>query len=177
PAAKKDVIVRVRDSSPFFLAVIEGQGCVECAAARSLVRTDAAADKVKGEWTVGAPATGPTDFTFLRPAGQAALDLLTITVSGLRPGKSYRVFGRFVTTAQQVARGAAIRMGLDPARMTSYRSGVDGAVVRKAGRWEEREVEIGSATAGGGSLKVLLDGQGAAELAGWSGLRLAQEAG
>jgi hypothetical protein len=44
--------------------------------------------------------------------------------------------------------------------------------VRQDGRWEEREVQVGSARAVNGSLQMMLDGTGATEYAAWSGLRL-----
>jgi Glycosyl hydrolase catalytic core len=172
-SASAPVIVRVQEPKPFFLAVVEGQGRAECAPARpSLVLPGVPAAIAGGAWTVAAPATGPTDLAFLRPVGTGAPDPLTITLSGLRPGELYRVFGRFVATTQQAAR-AAIRMGLDPASMALFRADTPGVkVVRKDGRWEEREVQIGSVRAENGGLQVVLDAQGAEEFAGWSGLRL-----
>jgi putative glycosyl hydrolase len=172
-AAGAPVIVRVQQPSPFFLGVTEGQGRAECAPMRSLVLPNTTPETAQGAWTV---RTGPADLNFLLPAGQSVPDALTISVSGLRPGTTYRVFGRFATTPQLAARQAAVRMGLDPASMTLYRADSPGAtLVRKLGRWEEREVEIGSARADGGSLQVLLDAQGAEERAGWTGLRLETE--
>jgi hypothetical protein len=169
-SAGAPVIVRVQESGPFFLGVSEGQGRAESAPVRSLVLPNTSPEVARGAWTV---RTGPADLSFLLPAGRSVADALTISVSGLRPGESYRVFGRFVTTPQQAARQAAIRMGLDPGSMTLYRADSPGAaLVRKLGRWEEREVEIGSFRAASGSLQVLLDTQGAAEPAGWTGLRL-----
>ncbi len=166
------VIVRVQAPSPFFLGV-EGQGRAECAPARSLVLPNVSPDIAAGAWTV---RTGPEDLNFLLPAGQSAPDALTISVAGLQPGTTYRVFGRFATTPQMAARQAAVRMGLDANSMTLYRADSPGAtLVRKLGRWEEREVRIGSARADGGSLQVVLDAKGAEERAGWTGLRLETE--
>jgi hypothetical protein len=167
------VIVRIAESHPYFLSVVQGQGHAECVPARSLVIPGTPEEMAKGAWTAAAPATGPTDLTFLRPVGKGVPDPLTIVLSGLRPGKPYRVFGRFVTTREQAARQAGIRMGLAPSSMVLYRASTPGAkVVRQEGRWEEREVQIGSARAQGGSLQVVLDGTGAEEYATWSGLRL-----
>jgi len=173
-AAITDVIVRVQNSSPFFLVTTQGQGCSACAPVRALVFPGTPA--TAGTWTLAAPATGPTDLAFLRPAGSAASPAskgLTITVTGLRPGATYQVFGRFITAVEQDARQAAVRLGLDAASMTVCSAGSPGVtVLRKNGRWQEREVRIGSAQAQTGSLAVLLDAKGVAEAAGWSGLRL-----
>jgi putative glycosyl hydrolase len=157
---------------PFFLTVAEGQCNAECAPVRSLVLPDTLATAAKGgEWTIFVPDPAP-DLTCLRPVSTAAA-ALTITLSGLRPGESYKVFGRFVTTTQQDSRRAAIRMGLGPATMVPCGAATPGAVIVNAkGVWNEREVEIGSARAEGGVLRVLLDREGAREVAGWSGLRL-----
>ncbi len=173
PAARVPVVVRVEEARPFFLAVEQGQGHAECTPVRSLVRPGTPAEAAKGAWSVEAPAA----VAFLSPLGTAAAaDELTILLSGLLPREPYRVFGRFVTTPQMAARQAGIRMGLDRATMALFRPGTSGAtLVRKEGRWEEREVLIGSARAEGGKLRVLLDGKGLEEFAGWSGLRLEQE--
>jgi hypothetical protein len=83
------------------------------------------------------------------------------------------VFGRFITVPEQDNRQAAVRMGLSAATMTLCSAGSTGAtVVRKEGRWQEREVLIGSAQAANGRLTVQIDAKGVPEAAGWSGLRL-----
>jgi hypothetical protein len=167
--ASAPVIVGVQLASPMFLDVLQGQGRAQCAPVRSLVLPGTPEDLAAGAWTVASPAI---DLTFLLPAGKAP-DPLTITLSGLRPGEPYRVFGRYVTPVEQAASPAAIRMGLDPAVMALYDASTRGAsVVRQVGQWQEREVQIGSVRAESGGLKVVLDGQGVKELAGWSGLRL-----
>jgi hypothetical protein len=180
PAATiADVIVRVQGSKPFFLVTAQGQGCSDCAPVRALVLPGTPAGLAPGAWTVGAPAAGPTDLTFLRPAGPTAPGAgagprpLTITLSNLRPGATYQVFGRFITVPEQDNRQAAVRMGLSAATMTLCSAGSTGAtVVRKEGRWQEREVLIGSAQAANGRLTVQIDAKGVPEAAGWSGLRL-----
>ena len=168
-AAISPVIVRVQPSMPLFLDVSQGQGRAQCAPVQSLVLPGTPENLAKSAWTVAAPAT---DFNFLLPAGKAP-DPLTITLSGLRSGETYRVFGRYAIPVGQPASQAAIRMGFDPAAMTLYDAGTAGAgVLRQDGSWEEREVLIGSARAGSGNLKIVLDAQGAKTFAGWSGLRL-----
>jgi hypothetical protein len=168
-AASAPVIVGVQQAMPMFLDVLQGQGRAQCAPVRSLVLPDTPEDLAGGAWTVAAPAS---DLIFLFPAGKAP-GPLTITLSGLRPGAPYRVFGRYVTPVEQAASQAAIRMGLDPAAMTLYDASTGGAsVLRHDGAWEEREVQIGSARAASGGLTVVLDAQGVKEFAGWSGLRL-----
>jgi hypothetical protein len=169
PAASAPVIVQVQESMPYFLNVVQGQGRAECAPVRSLVLPGTPADVAEGAWTVAAPAA---DLTFLLPMGKTP-DPLTITLSGLRPGETYQVFGRFVIPFEQPASQAAIRMGLGPASMTLYDASTGGTnVLRQDRQWEEREAQIGSARAASGVLKIVVDGQGVAELAGWSGLRL-----
>jgi len=175
-AASAPLIVCVQEPAPFFLGVVQGQGRAECAPARSLVRPDTPGDLAPGAWTVATPEA--TDLAFLRPAGTGAADPLTITLAGLRPGGMYRIFGRYVMTVQQAARQAGIRLGLDAASMMLCEATTPGVtVVRKDGRWVEREIEIGSARAEGGALQVILDAQGLAERAGWSGVRLEVEPG
>jgi hypothetical protein len=165
------VIVQVQEPKPLFLGVAQGEASATCAPPRSLVLPDAPENLAKGAWTVAAPAA---DLSFLLPvAPQGAPDLLTVTLSGLRPGRTYRVFGRFVTPSGEAPDKSALRMGLAPASMTLFNANSSGAdVLRQGGPWEEREVLIGSASAESGDLKVLLDGQGVEKLAGWSGLRL-----
>jgi hypothetical protein len=177
PAATiADVIVRVQDASPFFLATVQGQGCAACAPLRSLVLSNTPREIAKGAWVLFIPEAPAADLPSLLPAVPPATadpGPLSITLSGLRPDATYLVFGRFVTAAEQDVRQAAIRMGLAPAAMTLCAAGTSGAtVVRKEGRWQEREVRIGSAPAANGSLTVLIDAKGVPEVAGWSGLRL-----
>jgi hypothetical protein len=102
PAASIQVIVQVQEPMPFFLAVVQGLGRAECAPVRSLVLPGTPESLAEGAWTVNAPAA---DLTFLLPVGKTP-DPLTITLSGLRPGEPYRVFGRFVTSVGARRRSA-----------------------------------------------------------------------
>jgi hypothetical protein len=164
-AASAQVIVGVQAPMPFFLIVLQGQGSAECTPVRSLVLPGTPAAQAQNAWTVDAPAAG---LNVLRPVGKTP-DPLTIALSGLRPGETYRVFGRFVSSGA----GSAIRMGLAAASMALYEASTSGTeVLRTAGQWQEIEVQIGSALAASGVLKIELDGQGVADFAGWSGVRL-----
>lgn len=132
----------------------------------------ASSSNTDGKWWAQADYKSVIGWNVFSAAGAENAPKLSVTVSGLGSGRTYDVYGRYVSNAVSADFYGAL-MGLSSGFLTTYTNSTAGSqVLASSGNWRVREVLLGQAQAVGGSIVIYVDDNTMTGTAGWYGLRL-----